>query len=167
MDVTAENFSTLMSVLVENKLNAKISPKDILFRFSEELEKMLAEKKDIIGYIDIGLRALDENEILIGSRDETIQKFLSTNISQDSWKSNPGNWMYPIFTSISGNKSDRYVKRVFETESQTLSGCVVQNTIHLKSSLPFTQKEEQQITDIFNKSDIQDPIERERLMQIQ
>ena len=166
-DVTAENFSTLMSTLVENKLGARISPKDILFRFSEELEKHLLEKKDIVGYIDIFAKALDENEILLGSRDETIQKFITTHTNQESWKTNRGNWIYPIFTSLSGNKSDRYVKRTFETESLALSGCLVQNTVHLSSEHPFGAKEESEIADIFSKAGITDATERERLMQIE
>ena len=55
MDVTHENFSLLLSTLVENKFMKVISPKDILFRFSEALEKRLLEKKDFLGYIDVFL----------------------------------------------------------------------------------------------------------------
>jgi len=53
LDVTSSNFSLIMSTLVENKFQKVISPKDILFKFSEKLEKKLLEKKDFIGYIDI------------------------------------------------------------------------------------------------------------------
>jgi len=37
-----------MSVLVENKFQKVISPKDILFKFSENFEKKLFEKKDFV-----------------------------------------------------------------------------------------------------------------------
>ena len=68
-----------MSVLVENKLNAKISPKDILFRFSKELEKHLVEKKDFVGYIDIFLKAIEDGEVLFASSDPTVREFIETN----------------------------------------------------------------------------------------
>gem|GEM_PF-6808287 len=37
-----------MSTLVENKFQKIISPKDILFKFSEKLEQKLIEKKDYL-----------------------------------------------------------------------------------------------------------------------
>jgi hypothetical protein len=166
-DVTADNFSELMSVLVENKLGAKISPKDILFRFTEELEKNLMEKKDFIGYVDLFLKEIDDGEVLVASRDDTIKNFITANTTQEKWKTNTGNWFYPIFTSLSGNKSDRYVKRTFETESLSLSGCLVQNTIHLSSTHPFGDTERVQIRQLFAQAGITDPKEQERLMQIQ
>jgi hypothetical protein len=53
MDITDTNFSVIMSILVENKFKAAISPKDILFKFTEKLESSLLEKKDFVGYLDI------------------------------------------------------------------------------------------------------------------
>lgn len=49
--VDARNFSMLMSVLVENKIAKTYSPKDILFEFAGEFEKILKERKDFVGYL--------------------------------------------------------------------------------------------------------------------
>jgi hypothetical protein len=166
-EVTADNFSTLMSILVENKVNAKVSPKDILFRFSEEFEKNLMEKKDFIGYIWIILKELDAGEIRIASRDDTIQKFIDANSPQETWKTNNWNWFYPIFTSIAGSKSDRYMHRAFNVETTSLSGCLAQNTVHLENTHTFGAADEAKINTLFLDLQISDTKERNILMGIE
>lgn len=44
-----------------------------------------------------------------------------------------GNFVYPVFTSLSGNKSDRYVHRSFELKSQPMEGCKVLNSFRMES----------------------------------
>lgn len=70
--VDASNFSTLMSVLVENKVAKTYTPKDVLFDFVTELEKTLVEKKDFAGYLEILDRNAKTGEILAYSNDPKV-----------------------------------------------------------------------------------------------
>ncbi len=70
--VDADNFSTLMSVLVENKIAKTYSPKDVLFDFVTELEKVLLEKKDFSGYLEILDKNAKTGELLAYSNDPKV-----------------------------------------------------------------------------------------------
>lgn len=141
--VDASNFSTLMSVLVENGVNKETNPKDVLFDFVEALEKSLLEKKDFAGYFEI----LDQNaktgEILAYSNDSEVNAFFSEIFPGERSKSFSGNFVYPVFTSLSGNKSDRYVFRTFDLKSEPMDGCRVLNGFRMESDhrMTFDDKE--------------------------
>ncbi len=166
IDITKNNFSVVMSLLVENKFNAKISPKDILFSFTNKLEKHLIEKKDFLWYLDIIIENLKKWEIVIASRETEIQNFIESFNIFDQWKKDNWNWIYPVFTSISWNKSDRYMYRNFEITT-TNSWCEIYNSFVLNSIHWFWETQKNEINNLFQKIKINDEKEQERLMNIQ
>lgn len=118
------NFSRIVSTLVEARVfpykkldtgNAYQSPKEFLFRFMEVFAKQLTEKRDIFGYVKIFVDHFQRHEILIASKNTDTQAFLEQLGTRESWQSDQGNFIYPIFTSLSANKSDRYMKRTLTT----------------------------------------------------
>ncbi len=169
MDITPDNFSIIMSTLVENKFNATISPKDILFSFSEKLEKHLLDKKDFVGYLDIILDNLKKWEIVIASRDSEIQKFFDSFNIFETWKQDNGNWVYPIFTSISWNKSDRYMTRNFEINStkSVWTWCILNNNFIITSTHTFWIPQRDEIREILKYLRITNWKEKDRLMRIE
>ncbi len=74
---TSENFSPLMSTLVEARTGAEKTPKDILFRFISALASKIHEKRSY----DIVLKTLEDalqsGEILFASRDVQVDNFLA------------------------------------------------------------------------------------------
>jgi hypothetical protein len=53
-------------------------------------------------------------EFVAGSRRADVQQALDGLGIFDRWQWEKGDWVYPIFTSISRNKSDRLMERTFE-----------------------------------------------------
>ena len=53
-------------------------------------------------------------EFIAGSARGDIQSALDSLGIFDRWQGEIGDWVYPIFTSISRNKSDRLMERTFE-----------------------------------------------------
>ncbi len=53
-------------------------------------------------------------EIVVGSPREDVQAALNDVGIFDTWQFASGDWLYPLFTSISKNKSDRFMERTFE-----------------------------------------------------
>lgn len=166
-DVTADNFSLIMSALVENKFWKITSPKDILFKFTENFEKRLIEKKDYLGYIDIVMNNLLSWDISVASLDKDSQKYIDSFNIFDKWLKDEGNWIYPVFTSISWNKSDRYMRREFSLIPLSFSGCEVTNHFRLESYNEFNVNIKKEILWLFDELKIKDPEERARLLQIQ
>ena len=135
----------LMSVLVENKIAKTYSPKDVLFDFVTELEKKLAEKKDVAGYLEIFDKNAKSGEILAYSNDPEANALFSEIFPGEKSKAYDGNFAYPVFTSISGNKSDRYVRREFEIKSALMDGCKVLNGFRMESEHKMTVDDKERI----------------------
>lgn len=156
-----------MSTLVEAKHARLISPKDILFDFIDELTHKIIEKKKYLSVARSIEKSLSQGEIRIASRDDDIQKWLSTVGFSEAWLSNQGNWIYPVFTSLSGNKSDRYMTREYSGTSRVLSGCMVENTVTLRSRHMFSEKDVTEIANYLDMIGVTDPKDREKLLFIE
>ncbi len=165
--ITADNFSALMSTLVEAKHAKLISPKDILFDFIDELTHRIIEKKK---YLSVALsieKSMSDGEIRVASRDDEIEKWLGTVGFSEAWLSSSGNWIYPVFTSLSGNKSDRYMTREYSGTSRVLSGCTIENTVTLRSRHTFDARDATEIGSYLDMIGLTDPKDREKLLFIE
>ena len=114
MAFDASNFSLLMSTLVEGKYGRLNTPKDVLFQFISAFGSQIRDKGDLIQIIDIIDTARKDGEILFASRDSAVEAFFSQYKKKLPWESpSSPNWIYPVWTSVSGNKSDRYMSRTY------------------------------------------------------
>lgn len=135
--ITSDNFSLILSVLVESEIGRKSSAKDILFTFIEDFEKKLRETGEYTQYLDILEQNIAAGEILVAHRDPDLDAFVHRFIPDDAYKGREDNFVYPVFTSLSGNKSDRYMHRTFNLTAKTINNCTALNTFNLKSSHSF------------------------------
>jgi len=143
--IDANSFSVLLSVLVEGQYARQNSAKDILFLAIEALEKKMAEAKQYESYIQVLQKNIEAGQILVALRDDQNQAFADQIFGAPKYKNNPHNFVYPLFTSISGNKSDRYMNRVFELSQLSQSGCTVTNRFALTSTHQFEASERENI----------------------
>jgi len=167
-EFTSDNFSVLMSTLVEARYGEKITPKDILFVFINALAKKINEERayeEVIGVIE---KSFQDGEVLIASRDDRLDTFLSTFREKLPWEqSESKNWIYPLLTSISGNKSDRIMKRVYAGETSNLGSCRYENKITLTHAHTFTNEMEKTIAKYLDLVGIYNPAIREKMTFIQ
>lgn len=166
------NFSRVISTLVEARVfpykkldtgHTYQSPKEFLFRFMEVFAKQLGEKRDIFGYLRVFADHFQRHEILIASKDAETEQFLETLGTHETWMESQGNFLYPIFTSLSANKSDRYMERTLSVKTISLSGCNVHNVIKLNSDHAITTTEKLKTEKLLHDFGIDDPAEQERL----
>ena len=143
--ITTENFSLMVSILVEGQVGRKTSAKDILFSFIEAFEKRLFEIGNYSGYKSAIQKAVLSGEVLFAHRDGKLDTFVHSFVPDDPYKGRSDNFVYPVFTSLSGNKSDRYVHREFEIGGKTATGCSVENTFAMKSRHDFSVDEREKI----------------------
>jgi Protein of unknown function (DUF4012) len=167
MPITWENFSSLMSTLVEAKHAKLISPKDILFQFVDELAKKIIEEKKFIPVLQVVEKSFQEREILMASRNEKTQAFLESIGFDAPWLADTGNWIYPVYTSLSGNKSDRYMKRTYSGTTRVVSECHVENTVTIRSEHLFGDKERWEINSYLDMIGIVDTEDRKKMLFIE
>ncbi|MDD2916990.1 MAG: DUF4012 domain-containing protein [Candidatus Gracilibacteria bacterium] len=172
LTIDAMNFSRVVSTLVEARVfpykkldtgHTYQSPKEFLFRFMEAFSKQLAEKRDIFGYLNILVNNFQRHEILMASKNSETEAFLETLGTRETWMNDEGNFIYPIFTSLSANKSDRYMQRKLSIKTSSLSGCLVQNVVKLSSDHAMSIDEQIKTRKLLYDFGINDPAEQERL----
>lgn len=164
-----QNFSLLMSILVENKFAKEKTPKDILFKFIDDFgKKIISSSPDKIEKIaDKIVSYWQDWQILIASRNENINNFLQTIQKPLPWKTYSKNWIYPAFTSVSGNKSDRYMTRKISTNISKIENCNYKVDIDLIFKNNFSEKNLSEINNFMDKYGIFDLKEREKMAFIQ
>lgn len=174
---TSRNFSALMSTLTEMRYGEKVTSKDTLFAFIHALASKIHEKRDYAEVIDIVEKAFSDGEILIASRDDGLDYFLSKMRTTLPWEEtnfwNSGsivpskNWVYPVLTSVSGNKSDRLMSRTYTSETKMLPNCEYENTLTLTHTHGFDMDAKNEVEWYLDFIGVKDPKEREKMLFIQ
>lgn len=143
---TSENFSILMSTLVEARYGEKITSKDALFAFIHALVQKINQKRAYEEVIDTIEKSVEDGEVLVASRDDRLDGFLSAFRKKLPWEQTQSkNWIYPVLTSLSGNKSDRIMNRTYTSETIPLGSCRFENKITLTHTHTFTNTTEDTI----------------------
>lgn len=163
----SQNFSRLMSTLVENKYAKENTPKDILFRFGSAFISKINEKNAPLEILDTLERYIKDGEILFASRDAEIDSFLAPYKKQLPWQWTAKNWIYPIWTSVSGNKSDRYIAREYSIKTKKLESCTYENTITLQTKHNYKTADKEELQNYFKIFGITNPEEKAKLDFIQ
>lgn len=164
----SHNFSLLMSTLVENKYAQVNTPKDILFQFGSALLSRIESQNLALDVLDILEKYRRDGEILFASRDAEVDAFLAPYRKSLPWESSASpNWIYPVWTSISGNKSDRYISRTYQAIVKKIDGCKYENTITLGAKHTFSQSDTAELQSYFKTFNITDKAEQAKLDFIQ
>lgn len=137
-----DNFSLLMSLLVENKFAKEKTPKDILFTFISKFGEQTLKSGKIEEVIKVIENNWNRGEIVIASRNDDIHNYLKTLQKSLPWESGDRNWIYPVFTSVSGNKSDRYIDRSLEVKTKLVGRCEYETTAHLTHHHTYSRDDE-------------------------
>ncbi|MCD5380361.1 DUF4012 domain-containing protein [Candidatus Gracilibacteria bacterium] len=169
--VNSQNFSTIMSVLVESKVSQKGTtgtPKQVLFDFMKEFQGVLESKNISKSSL---VKILYED---LSSRDITLYNFnrAERELMETLSLYNPIDYFssldfsYPVFTSISGNKSDRYIKHSYNKIVTKGPECSYYTTLELNNKHTFGNNDLQYISELTSNLDIDTEL-KEKLLFIQ
>ena len=199
---TADNFSPLMSTLVEARHGEINTPKDILFRFIGSLLEKIWEKRAYDTVLSSLEDALKNGEILFASRDRGVDDFLTnyrpqlpwqcewimnneqwimnnekwTASSEQRWTQSgkienlrtcSRNWAYPLLTSVSGNKSDRFMSRLYEARTSVIGACRYENKITLTHTDNYIKTDTENVEKYMDLIGLHDAKAREKMLFIQ
>lgn len=160
-NIRYNNFSEIMSLLVESKKFKEWSiwtPKQILFDFIEEFKARLVKDGNYLSYLKVILDNVTKREIVIYSFSPKENKLLSE--LDINWKidyKSSLDFAYPIYTSISWNKSDRYVARKYEKTIKKNKDCSYDTSFKLSLTHNFTIQDESELKDLIKKYEITTP----------
>ncbi|PID87500.1 hypothetical protein CSB07_00845 [Candidatus Gracilibacteria bacterium] len=157
-EITSQNFSEIMSILVEAKLFKKGTlgtPKKILFDFMEAFFSKLRREKDYNVYGKILLNNLNKREILFYSfLPEENQIFEILGLGGKINYNDSLDFSYPVYTSLSGNKSDRYRQIKYYKDIVINNDCSIDTTLTISSTHFFPKTKENEINKMFDNYNI-------------
>lgn len=114
MPIDHKNVTLILSMLVEGKKTLEGTPKGTVKVLADSLlHELQAQNKEKQAAL-IFASHIYHGEFVAGSRRFDVQKALDSLGLFDRWQDKEGDWVYPLFTSISRNKSDRLMERTFE-----------------------------------------------------
>lgn len=156
--IDGDNFSLIMSSLVESKKSREAtldSPKNILFDFIDEFFNDLKVRKDYSLYASVFMNALKTRDIFMFAFDSKSEDFLY----QMWWDGeiryqDTLDFNYPVFTSISWNKSDRYVERSYTKYVNIFDNCDIHTRLNIKQRHNFSLADEKDAINTFEFYDI-------------
>lgn len=170
-----------MSTLVENQFAREHHPKDILFQFGRALLAKVHEQRAYDTIFDTFESYWNDGEILFASRDRGMDNIIAGFRKELPWECTSTldttsisgeksmlptcaeNWIYPIFTSVSGNKSDRFITRTYESKTKKIQECTYENVVTLSLSHTYKKSDTQKMISYMDTLDITDKKEREKL----
>ncbi len=132
-------------MLVEGQYGRENTAKDILFSTIEAIEKRMVQVGVFNLYAESLEKEVQTGQILVSLRDSSLASFAHSVFGAPPYQGNTSNFVYPVFTSLSGNKSDRYIDRVFRLNTTSASGCTVTNHFEMQSTHTFSVSEREKI----------------------
>lgn len=160
-NIRHNNFSAIMSLLVESKKFKNWSigtPKQILFDFIEEFKARLIKDWNYLSYFKIISDNIIKREIVVysfSSKENQLLQDLDINWNIDYNSSL--DFSYPVYTSISWNKSDRYMARKYEKNIKENKDCSIDTSLKISLSHNLTLDNEAELKDLIKKYEIKTP----------
>lgn len=161
-EITSENFSELMSLAVEAKTfkqGTLWTPKQVLFDFMEVFVAELISQWKYFDYAGTLFQDIDNRDIVLWSFNDSHNNILS-----DFWVNGSIDYsesldhFYPVYTSLSWNKSDRYMQRnyVINVESKSDS-CDYDVSFQIRSTHAMTKDRRDDIESFITEYQLDSP----------
>lgn len=157
--ITARNFSVFMSSIVEAKLTKQWTlwtPKQVLFDFIDAYVWDIKANKAYPDIANVMVDHLMRREIGFYSfieEENRLLSDLSLNFNIDY--SQTLDFAYPVYTSIGGNKSDRYMQREYNKTIQVNQDCSIDTSLTLTLKHLMTKNRLDEVYDIIDAYDIE------------
>ncbi len=157
-EITHHNFSSFISTIVEAKLTKQWTlwtPKQVLFDFIEQYQKNIQNNKQYSDVANVFIDNLIRREVWIYSfhSDENTllsELWLNYNIDYNSTL----DFAYPVYTSLSGNKSDRYMKREYSKTVDIRDDCSIHTNLEITLKHLMTKNKQQELQSVMDSYDI-------------
>ncbi|MCP4523103.1 MAG: DUF4012 domain-containing protein [Candidatus Gracilibacteria bacterium] len=157
--ITDENFSRIISTLVEAKTFKQGSlgtPKQVLFDFADDFSAHINSSKNYVPYAKVLLNELLSRELIIYSfhtDENSLLWKLGMNGDIPFYKTL--DFSYPVYTSIGGNKSDRYMKTEYIKTVEEISECHFQTDFSIIRKHTYTTEEENKVNILLDRFEVE------------
>lgn len=143
--ITADNYFTVLTYLVEANKFDNQNDKEILQSFIANFEKQIFSIKDFKGLFEIINQNLHQKHIQVFSKKDFIQNQIQhlgfSNLFQPTQDKNQ-DLLLVTNTSIGGNKTDKYIKQRYIHNTHFNRDNTIQDTLTIRKYHSFVNREE-------------------------
>lgn len=157
-DISSQNFSEIMSLVVEAKSfkeGTLGTPKQVLFDFMEIFFQKLSQEGRYFDYLQSLVKDVESRDIMVWSFHEAEARFL-----KDMWLDGDIDYeqtldqVFPVYTSLSGNKSDRYMTRKYRQSVKKADNCSYNVKFEIQSTHDMGKKRRDTIQSLIWEYDL-------------
>ncbi len=160
-NIKDSNFSEIMSLLVESKKFKSWTiwtPKQILFDFIDEFKQKLVNDWNYLAYLKIILDNISKREVMVYSFSPKENELLwKLDLNWKIFYESTLDFAYPVYTSISWNKSDRYLTRSYKKEIKKNKDCSIDTSLKVSLTHNLDIEAEQKLKELVKKYEIKTP----------
>jgi len=140
--LSSENFSTVVSYVVESKLSGREDPKAILRSFMPAFEKALFQYGDPVALVPLLKNAAESKHLLAYSKNTQLEDFWRENgLSGEMPSLKPKqDFLNIVHTAIGGNKSDAFIGETIVHDTYLKSDGRIVNEIMLTRAHLWTDE---------------------------
>ncbi len=133
-DLDSSNYNTVLTYIIESKLEGETTPKKILDRVIPELQKKLAHEAQFKNILAVITKEIQKKNIIAWSKNENIQHFFEEIGISATMPKIPEDEDYFSLSSINigGNKSDIYLKTTVTHETQIKKDGKITNMVTIE-----------------------------------
>lgn len=140
-----DNFDTLLSYIIESKLDGLEDPKTILRAFIPAVKEKLFAIKNPMVFLEIFRRAVGEKHLAFYSKNADIQQFFDDFALSGAFEKKSLDFLSVIHSSIGGNKSDRYMQQSLTHKTVIEDNGQVAGQVTIKRRNTYSREIEQKI----------------------
>ncbi len=150
MPIESHNFDQVLSYIIESKVEGLQDPKNAIKRLVPEMISRLSDNQVFSQFLKQMPQLIAEKHLIAYSKIEPIQElFESLNLSAKiTPPSEKQDYLSVINTSISGNKSDAYIKENLNLKTSIKQNGIIVNTLTLKRKHTFTKDSKSNLQDL-------------------
>lgn len=156
--LTNENFSVILSYIVESKLTGRENPKEMLHDFVPVFKKKLFENADPVALASALGAGIESKHLLAYSRDSGVEDFFARHgLAGEMKKLEPKeDYLNIVHSSVGGNKSDRYMEEKIVHDTYIQSDNEVKVDLAITRSHGWHVETEKEITDMIRSFGFKD-----------
>lgn len=145
--LTSQNFATVLSYIIEAKLSGAKNPKQILQNFVPAFERAVFNNADPVAAFNIISSAAANKHILAYSKNPEVQDFFVRRGIDGSMRplAPKEDYLAISHTSVSGNKSDAYIKETINHDTFLKSDGNVINELSITRTHTWSREIEREI----------------------
>ncbi len=151
--LSAENFTDIVSFHAEAKITETSTPKQLLFDLIPMLQKEFAGANSFNTLADLAMEMVEGGHIQVYSADAKIQN-LVTRFGLDGAMVEAGegaDYLGVVTTAIGGNKSDQYMKTDLHHQTFVSEKGHLQNELSIKKAHTWNQDAESKVANLIER----------------